>query len=410
MPRIIRHDHAGILLANLFFFCALLPFLSPLPTDSDVQLPAFVIAAVIIGRDLLKGRFALNWVESVFVSVGIWSFAFVLPWNPFSIRERIGILLAFLVYYVVKKYSPVFSTRVLMVAVAITLGSALLQIALPTIYQIVASLVVRTVKNLSQGGRGASGPSAEPSFLASMALAHGLLLMRYYAIGRIGQRTLQIGLGMSAVSLLLSKSATGFMDVGILAGIGGVYYLFRGMTVGRWVTLLVSIAALAAVILGPLSQSRGGLVVARLYQNPEEVLNDGSAQERVRCLTIGVLSCVRYPLGVGGGGFPDAALEMNREYRLDRLFSRARSVNLTSILNAGGMYFAELGIVFVFFLAIVLGASMRIEVFHLLFSALALIFLMFSFSVTFPLTWVLLGLAARRDFVAHRPMVMPRAA
>jgi hypothetical protein len=409
MPR-VRHDHAGILLANLFFFCALLPFLSPRPTESDVQLPAFVVAAVIVGRDLLKGRFALNWVEGVFVSVGIWSLAFVLPWNPFNIRERVGILSAFLVYYVVKKYAPIFSTRVLMVAVSITLGSSLLQLAFPAIYETVASLVVRTVKDLSQGGRGASGPSAEPSFLASMALAHGLLVLRYYVIGRIRLRTFQLGLGMSAASLMLSKSATGFMDVTILAAIGGLYYLFRGMTAGRWVMLLVSTGTLAAVILGPLAESRGGLVLVGLYQNPDEVLNDGSAQERVRCLTIGVLSCVNYPLGVGGGGFPGVAVEMDREYRLNHLFSRARASNLTSILNAGGMYLAELGIVFVLFLGIVVGASMRIEVYHLLFCALALLFLMFSFSVTFPLTWVLLGLAARDDFLARRSMLMPRAA
>ena len=99
----VRPDHPAILLANLFFFCVLLPFLSPFPTTSDVQLPAFAVAAVIIGRDLLKRRFALNWIEGVFLAVAIWSFAFVLPWNPFSIRERVGILSAFLVYYVVKK-------------------------------------------------------------------------------------------------------------------------------------------------------------------------------------------------------------------------------------------------------------------------------------------------------------------
>jgi hypothetical protein len=53
---------------------------------------------------------------------------------------------------------------------------------------------------------------------------------------------------------------------------------------------------------------------------------------------------------------------------------------------------------------------MRVEVFHLLFSVLALLFLLFSFSVTFPLTWLLLGLAARSDFLAVRPMPIRRVA
>src|SRR5262245_25004020 len=167
-----RVDHVNLFLANVFFFFALLPFLSPLPSESDVQLPAFIIAFIIVARDVLKGRFTLNWVGGVFLSIAIWSFAFVLPWNPFFVRQRVGMGAAFLVYYVVKKYSARFSTRVLMVVVSITLVSTLVQLMFPNVYETVASLFVRTVKNLGQGGRGASGPSAEPSFLAGMALVH----------------------------------------------------------------------------------------------------------------------------------------------------------------------------------------------------------------------------------------------
>jgi len=100
----------------------------------------------------------------------------------------------------------------------------------------------------------------------------------------------------------------------------------------------------------------------------------GSHGDLSRGTVIGVLSMIKYPLGVGGGGFPDVALETYKEYNLQRVFERAREVSVTGILNAGGMYFAELGIVFVFFLAIVLGASMRIEVLHLLYATLAFFF------------------------------------
>jgi hypothetical protein len=406
----LDRDRLTGLLANLFLFCALLPFISPRPAASDVQLPAFVIAALIVLRDVVKGRFTINWVEAVFVSVGIWSLCFVLPWNDFNGRERIGILAAFTIYYVVRKHAHRFSTRTLVAAVVITFASSLVQLALPELYGSIAPRFVRTVKDLSAGGRGASGPSAEPSFLAAMALAHGLLVIYFYAIGRIPKRTFRIALMMSTASLLLSKSATGFMYFAVLAMIGGAYYAFRGMTAGKWIALLVSTAALFAIVLGPLAESRGGLILVGLYEKPDEVIADGSAQERVRCLTIGVLSMAKYPLGVGGGGFPAMAVDLDRQYRLNRIFVGANRANLTGILNAGGMYFAELGIVFVFFLAIVLGASMRIEVFHLLFTALPLLFMMFSFSVTLPLTWLLLGLAARKDFLGVRTMPIRRAA
>jgi hypothetical protein len=406
-----RHEHPPMhFLANLFFLCSLLPFLSPLPARSDVQLPAFVFASLIIAIDLAKDRFTFNWVEGVFLAVAIWSFCFVLPGSPFTFRERIGMLFAFEIYYVVKKYASLFSTRLLTIAVVITIATSLVQLLLPDLYQAVAPLFVRTVKDLSQGGRGASGPSAEPSFLAAMALAHGLLGIYYFVVGRISRSTFRAVLPMSVASLLLSKSATGFVYLGILAVIGAAYYLFRGMTVGRWVALLVSTAALVAVVIGPLAQSRGGVILLDLYHNPRRVVADGSAQERVQCLTIGVLSCARYPLGVGGGGFAAVATEMDRTYNLGRIFEEARRESLTSVLNAGGMYLTELGFVFVLFLGVILYASMRVEVFHLLFSILALLFLLFSFSVTFPLTWLLFGLAARKDFLAVRPMPIRRAA
>jgi hypothetical protein len=406
-------------LANLFFFSALLPFLAPLPAPSDVQWPVFLIAILIVARDVVRGRFILNWVEYVFLAIGIWSLCFVLPGNPFNGRERIGILMAFLAYYVVRKHAPRFSVRVLMAAIAITLVAAILQLGWPSVYAAVAPYFVRTVKDLSEGGRGASGPSAEPSFLAAMALVHGLLVIYYYSIGRMSRRAFRLGAVMSVVSLLLSRSATGFMYVGVLAFIAAGYSAFRGMPARHWAALLISIAVLFAIVIGPLAESRGGVILVDLYQKPDEVLGDGSAQERVRCLAIGILSLPAHPLGAGGGAYPDVAVEMNNTYGLDRVFARARREALTGVLNATGMYLAELGIVFVFFLGVLLLGSLQIEVFHLLFVTLALLFMSFSFSITLPMTWLLLGLTARRDMlvkwlaplhVQPRPQPLPSGA
>ena len=63
-------------------------------------------------------------------------------------------------------------------------------------------------------------------------------------------------------------------------------------------------------------------------------------------MTIGALSAINYPFGVGGGGFASVAEKMNREYRLRRVFERAREDAVTGVLNAYGLYLAELGFVF----------------------------------------------------------------
>lgn len=390
-----------------------------MPAPSDVQWPAFFIAALIVARDVQKRRFTVSWVEYVFLATGLWSLCFVLPGNPFNDRERIGILMSFLAYYAVRKHAPQFSVRVLMGAIAVTLIASIVQLEWPSLYKAVAPYFVRTVKDLSQGGRGASGPSVEPSFLAAMALVHGLLVSYYYSVGRMSRRAFGLGAVMSLASLLLSRSATGFMYVGVLALIGAVYYAFYGLPAKQWAVLFASIAVVFAIVTGPLAGSRGGVILVNLYQKPDEVLGDGSAQERVRCLAVGFLSLPAHVFGAGGGAFPDVAVEMDKIYGLNRIFARARPEALTGVLNATGMYLVELGVVFVFFLGVLVIGSFQIEVFHLLFITLALLFMSFSFSITLPMTWLLLGLAARKDMpvrgraplaVRRRPQRMPVSA
>jgi cellobiose-specific phosphotransferase system component IIC len=125
-----------------------------------------------------------------------------------------------------------------------------------------------------------------------MALAHGLLGIYY--LGRSVRGAPFARWWRCPPRRCCSANRQPASYLGILAAIGAAYYLFRGMTVGRWVALLVSIAVLFMVVLGPLAQSRGAVILQDLYYNPQRVLADGSAQERVRCLTIGVLSCARY--------------------------------------------------------------------------------------------------------------------
>lgn len=160
----------------------------------------------------------------------------------------------------------------------------------------------------------------------------------------------------------------------------------------------------AALITGPLADSRGGVILTALYENPQQVLADGSAQERTRCLVIGVLSLLHHPFGSGGGSFPVVAEAVNERYQLQGVFEYARPETVIGVLNAGGLYFVEMGFVFVLFLALVLVASFRLEVLHMMASWLGLMFILISFSITFPLTWVLLGIAATRGF---RPPAQP---
>jgi hypothetical protein len=389
-------------LANIFFFFALLPFMSPVPVRSDVQLPAFIVAVLLIAIDVVRGKFTMGAVLGIFFAIAVWSFCFVLPDGIFTLRERVGMLLAFVVYYVVRKHASRFSHKTLYVAILLNFAVTMFQWQFLDLYNAMAPYVIRTVKQFGYMGRGMSGLSAEPSFLSAMALAHGLLVFYYRKYGGMSPRLFWSGLGMSVVALLLSRSATGFVFLFVVIAIAVVYYAFRGMRPSLWVGLIAAIVIGLAIIIGPMADSRGGVIVVAAYENPKQVVSDGSAQERTRSLVVGVLSLYHHPLGAGGGAFPYVASEMNERYRLERVFEVARLETVGGVLNAGGLYLAEMGFLFVFFLAVVLMASFRLDVFSLTYSWLALMFILLTFSITFPLTWILLGITAR-----HRPGTKP---
>jgi hypothetical protein len=389
-------------LANTFLFFVLLPFISPLPTRADVQLPAFICGAAILAVDLVRGRIKLSAIEYAFLALGLWSFVFVLPEGSFETRQRVGVLMAFIIYYVVRRHAAQFLSHTLFLAVTVNFLAGVAQLVRPDTYAAFAPFVLRTVKDLSQGNRGLSGLSTEPSFLAAMALAHGLLAIYFYRIDRMGRRTFWSSLAMSLVMLTLSKSATGFAYFFASCAIAGVYYAFKGLRAEWWVGFLAATALVGGLVVGPLAESRGGAVLVNLYQKPSDVVADGSAQERVRCLAIGALSMLRYPGGVGGGGFAEVATEINEDLGLQSVFEVANPDVVPGVLNAGGQYLAELGVLFLLFLGFVFRCSLRLEVVHLSFCWIALVFLLFSFSITMPLTWLLLGLSSRRDFLPTR--------
>lgn len=255
-------------------------------------------------------------------------------------------------------------------------------------------------------GRGMSGLSAEPSFLAAMALSHGLLVFYFRKHRGMPAGLFWLGLGMSVMGLLLSRSATGFVFFFAVIGIALVYYAFRGMKPSMWIGIIVATFAGIALIIGPMADSRGGAIIVAAYENPQQVVSDGSAQERTRSLVVGVLALLHYPFGSGGGSFPFVASEMNERYQLQRVFEVARPETVGGVLNAGGLYFAEMGVLFLVFLGVVLAASFKLDVFNLTYSWLALMFILLTFSITFPLTWLLFGMTARR----HEPHQTPVAA
>ncbi len=93
---------------------------------------------------------------------------------------------------------------------------------------------------------------------------------------------------------------------------------------------------------------------------------------------------------------------MARIHNAERIFWNVRPDVIGGVLSSMGLYLAELGLVFIFFLAIIFWRSLRLDALHLALCALALVFIAATFSITCPLTWLPLGLAARPDGLRMR--------
>jgi len=58
-----------VILINLTLFLATIPFLAPIPINSDIQYPIFLVCGAIIFIDVLSKKFTLSKVEIYFVGL-----------------------------------------------------------------------------------------------------------------------------------------------------------------------------------------------------------------------------------------------------------------------------------------------------------------------------------------------------
>jgi hypothetical protein len=311
-------------------------------------------------------------------------------------------LMAFIIYYVAKKHAASFSPRTVYLAIIVGFAGAIAQWWRGDLFELLAPRIIRTVKAI-EGSRGVSGLSAEPSFLAGMAVVQALILYYYYRIGRTSGRVLAIGCALAFIMVAMSKSATGFVYLLLVCAIWMAYFAVRGLRLSVWVGAVALIVGLLLLIAGPLATSRGGVVLARLYDSPATFVADGSLQERAVSFFFGVVSLPYHPFGAGGGAYYHVSMDMARIYDAQRIFSNARPDVFGGVLSSMGLYLAELGIVFIFFLAIIFWRSLRLDALHLALCALAMAFIAATFSITCPLTWLPLGLAARPEGLRMRP-------
>jgi len=381
------------LLVKAFLFFGLFPFVSPFPIHTDVQPVSLLLALFIFCIDFIFLKVRLNRIEVFFLILAIFSFVFIGVVGDFELRHRVGLLFAFVIYYGVRRYHKYLTGGILLAASIFNFLGVLWHFFSPSSFIPFASIFTRAIKITEIGARGASGFAPENSFAAALALVYIILsiyLMKKEIISRLSHKLVFV---LSACVILLSQSGLGYV-IGLMLVCINFLISTNFKAKQRISALVVFTLVTFSFSQSSFIDTRGGQLIKVLFQDPSLLLLDGSLGERFVGIHVGITSLFHYPIGSGGGSYPVIAREMNSKYNILKYHPNARAGQLDGTVSAFGRYTTELGCLFILFIVVLLSKSFARTTFPLLASTLACLFIMASFSITFPPTYILLAFSS----------------
>ncbi len=373
-----------------------MPFISPYPIGSDVQPVAVFFASLLIFWTFLERNFYLSFLGSFFLLLGFFSLIYqgFDVSNIYEIRTRVGLIFAAITFVAMINYFDYFSPRVLMLAIFVNLFGVIWHFIHPDSFLVLGEIIVREIKSAG-GGRGSSGFAAESSFTSITAMVQLIVGYFFYLRNKIGLSSFRWAFLLCSTVIVLSGSGTGIIYAAFLISI----YLLSKISLRTFVT---SLLILPILIFGFLNssipeQTRGGYLLKLVLTNPLIIFRDGSVAERMLSIEIGLRGFQLHPLGAGGGSYSNVAKEVDSKFNLLTKYESfgvipvRGNAYLKETVSSFAKYLIELGIIFLFFILLILYSCFANNSFNLISLSLALLLMLVSFSILFPPTYLLLA-------------------
>ncbi len=383
---------------NLILFFSTLPFVAPIPVGSDVQYTVFLLSIALFFLGLYSGVARFNRLDVFFLLVALVSFVYIDPWSDYEyqFRKRVGLLFAFLLYYVVTKHAYLLNSKYFLAGVVVNILAVLVHWLAPNFFSQVGELFVRKIKvNPSLSARGVSGFAPEPGFTAGVAVYFICLAMVFYYQGKLHLRQYQWVVVASLFIVILSSSGTGVMLLAILSVLS---FLF--LRIKLWIRIAVIVSVLIAIsylmtmeVLG-----RGGYILKHLLLEPELIfIFDASVARRIVGFVTGILALMDDPLGHGVGTFYAEGFRIvSNSFLVDVYFEAQQYAG--SIWSSFAQYALELGLLFVVLLTLLYFHTVQ-KRYIVVVRGLSFFYLVSSFSIIFPPLWILLALTDKSSLV-----------
>jgi len=386
---------------NVFFFFALMPYVSPIPLGSDVQIITGLIGYLIIGALLLKDKFLVNPREFIIFLLGF-LFIFYINTNEstYQFRKAVGPLYAFGVYFVAKKYKDYINLKVLDLALFIYFSGSLVQFISPSLFQMTFEFFIRESKYSIGTARGVTSLAPEPSFLGIVCVYILLIQDWIYKRHNLSKnKSYYLRMFAAIFMILLSKSGAGYILLFLFIGSNFISYFRK-----YWTLILIILAIFFSVLFNieNVSGNKGlsDLVSVLKSTSPKDLLRVSSLSNRVNPVIVGVAGALEKPFGRGSGSFTTQAKDVYLEKNIDKIYPFYMRDRLlyeisSDSVSTFGKYIFEYGVFFVIWLALVLiGLNFKESGTFTVF--LLLSGLLFSLPIVYPPLWLIFGIYDRK--------------
>lgn len=376
-------------LVKAVIFLGFFPFISPVPTSSDLQPVFFLLAFALL---IVQGRILRIPIRAVpLILFGLYQ---LIPFTTESESYRLTSQLnggfaaiALLFFYT---YRDKVTPNLVYAALLTHLVFAIVNFVLPSVWGAVIGNFMYQFRAELITIRGAGGINPEAGFLGAFGAFFMAMGLYYYDNRAISRRKLFHFFLASAACVLLSKSGTGYLLFSITIGL---YFLTR-MDTKKAILATIGLAVLyVAIDFIHFGEGNRGLeIVTRILQNPSQAITtDVSIMLRVISVILGINSILDGNIfGYGPGSFDMFAYSfLNAGNILVGQEVANRITGSGGGTSAIGRIMVEFGLVglVLAMTSVFLAFNLRI----LFITFLSWTFILASFSFAFPITWLIVS-------------------
>lgn len=385
---------------SVFFFLSLMPYVSPVPLGTDVQVLTGIVGYVVLFALLMKDKFLIDKRDLLVLGLCLFFVFYInLEESTYQLKKAIGPLYSFGVFYVAKRYNHYFSKRILSLVIIIYLIGAITQLISADLFKITFEHFLRESKYAPDGIRGVTSFTPEPSFLGIICI-YLLVIQNWFYEGEKKDKFYYYRFAACVVLILLSKSGGGYVLLFLFLASQYISYFKKYWYIGLFLGIGFGIFITTA---GPSRGNKGlnDLMSVLKTTSPKDLLRISSLANRINPILVGLHGFYEKPLGRGSGSFTTQGRIVYLESGLEDIYpasNRPRllyEISLDSV-SSFGKYLFEYGIFFILYLLLIVTRLdfKRTGLFTLF---LVLIGLMFSLPIVYPPIWIIYGIFNKKN-------------